>query len=166
MTDSDDIFAVRSRWSVALGSLPRETVLELGGSLAGQFRVTPATIPQSGLALLSLRDSVEKQTFYLGEIPLSSSHVIIADESGQTVEGAAILMVDDAELASALAICDGVLANRLAGWDTVATHVRTGLANLDQESRIRKTMRTRSRVNFSLLNEEDDEEATPDDDTR
>jgi alpha-D-ribose 1-methylphosphonate 5-triphosphate synthase subunit PhnG len=155
MTEFDDVFAARSRWAVALNALPRETVLQVGADLARRHRIAPATVPQAGLALLSLRDSVEKQAFYLGDIPLASSRVTITDADGRTVEGGALIMADDAELASALAICDGVLAHRLSGWETVAETVREGLTNAGYEARVRKTMLSRSRVNFALLNEED-----------
>ncbi|MDX1934951.1 MAG: phosphonate C-P lyase system protein PhnG [Capsulimonadales bacterium] len=156
MTDYDTILAARSRWAVALGALPRERVLALGADLAARFEVTPAAVPQSGLTLLTLRDSVEKQAFYLGEIPLSTCHVFLRD-GATTVEGGAMFMADDVDLVSAMAICDGVLANRLGGWETVADGVRDGLDRLDEEARLRNTMLKRSRVNFALLNQEDDE---------
>ena len=155
--DFEAILATRARWPVALASLPRERTLDLGRNVAERYDCRPATVPQAGLSLLTLRDSVEKQAFYLGEIPLSSSRVLISGD-GQTVEGGALIMADDAELASALALCDGVLANRLSGWETIAEGVREGLESLDDEARIRKTMLLRSRVNFALLNQEDGDE--------
>ena len=163
-SDFDVILATRARWPVALASLPRERTLGLGREVTERYDCRPATVPQAGLSLLTLRDSVEKEAFYLGEIPLSSSHVLISG-GGETVEGGAMIMADDAELASALALCDGVLANRLSGWESIAEGVQDGLNALDDEARIRKTMLLRSRVNFALLNQEDelndDEEETP-----
>jgi alpha-D-ribose 1-methylphosphonate 5-triphosphate synthase subunit PhnG len=155
MTDDETILAERSRWSVALASLPRERVTELGRAITVRYDCQPVTLPQAGLALLTLRDSVEREQFYLGEFPLSSSHIRITGE-GKTVEGGAFIMADDAELASALALCDGALAHRLHGWERIAEGVRDGLNALDDEARIRKTMLERSRVNFALLNEEDE----------
>ena len=156
-SDFDAVFAARSRWPVALANLPRERTLHLGRDVTERYDCRPATVPQAGLSLLTLRDSVEKEAFYLGEIPLSSSHVLISGD-GKTVEGGALIMADDAELASALALCDGVLANRLSGWEMIAEGVRDGLNALDEEARLRKTMLLRSRVNFALLNQEDGDE--------
>ena len=154
MIDFDHLISSRCRWCVALGALEREAVLALGAELAARFVVAPANVPRAGLTLLALRDSVEQQAFYLGEAPLSTSHVTISDGI-QTVEGGAMLMADDTELVNAIAICDGVLANRMDGWLDVAQAIEAGQEHLDQEARFRKTILKRSRVNFSLLNEED-----------
>lgn len=157
-SNHETLLAARGRWAVALAKLPRTTVLEAATELAQRHRVTPTAVPQSGLTLVTLRDSVEKQAFYLGEAPLALSQVTLTDSTGRTVAGGALIMTDDTELANALAICDGVLAGCLDGWEDVATHVATGLEQLSHEERVRKTMLTRSRVNFALLNEEDDDE--------
>lgn len=154
----ETLLAVRGRWAVALAELPRSTVLETATELAQRHHVTPTAVPQSGLTLVTLRDSVEKQAFYLGEAPLARSQVALTDSTGRTVAGGAQILADDIELANALAICDGVLAGRLDGWEEVAAQVGMGLERLRQEARVRKTMLTRSRVNFALLNEEDDDE--------
>jgi alpha-D-ribose 1-methylphosphonate 5-triphosphate synthase subunit PhnG len=153
--DYEDVFAARTCWMVALSALPKSQVFTLAHSLAARHEVRPVTVSQAGLALLPLRDSVQRKPFYLGEIPLSASRVEIDTDGGATVQGAALVMADDSDLADALAICDGVLTHRLAGWQEVADGVRTGLQSLGHQTRIRKTMLERSRVDFSLLNEDD-----------
>lgn len=155
----ETLLAARGRWAVALAELPRSTVLETATELAQRHQVTPTAVPQSGLTLVTLRDSVEKQAFYLGEAPLASSQVALTDSTGRTVAGGALILADDTELANALAICDGVLAGRLDGWEEVATQVEIGLERISHEQRVRKTMLSRSRVSFALLNEEDTEES-------
>ena len=156
--DYEGLLAARSRWAVVLTELPRTTVLETATKLAQRYTVTPNTVPQAGLTLVTLRDSVGKQAFYLGEAPLATSNVSITDSKGRTVAGGALILADDTELASAIAICDGVLAGRLEGWEEVAAHVSDGLELLNRIARVRKTMLTRSRVNFALLNEEDEDD--------
>lgn len=151
----DAVFAARSQWMVALMAVPREPLFALASRLAETHTIRPLAVSQGGLALLPLRESVLHQTFYLGEIPLSSGHVEIETTDGTTVQGAALAMLDDADFADALAICDGVLAHRLTGWQEVADRVAEGLERLRAEARIRKTMLTRSKVSFSLLNEEE-----------
>ncbi|HLK57334.1 MAG TPA: phosphonate C-P lyase system protein PhnG [Chthonomonadaceae bacterium] len=156
MTDYDEVFAARPQWTVALAALPKPEVFALAGRLAETHTVRPLAVSQAGLALLPLRESVQKQTFYLGELPLSTSHLEIETPDGTTVQGAALIMADDADFADALALCDGVLTHRLSGWEDVAGQVAEGLERLRHQARIRKTMLTRSRVNFSLLNEDDE----------
>ena len=149
------VFEARAQWIVALASLPKERVFTLAGRLAASYDVQPASVSQGGLALLPLRESVQRQTFYLGEVPFSSSHLELRAPDGTTVFCAAQVMADDADYADALAICDGILSHRLPGWEEVAAHVTEGLSHLRDLGRLRNTMLTRTRVNFSLLNEDE-----------
>ena len=139
----------------ALAALQREEVFQTAHRLASAHTVRPLALSRGGLALLPLRESVHRQVFYLGEIPLSSSHVEITADDGTVVQGGATAMLDDADFADALAICDGVLAHRLAGWEEVADRVNEGRELLRDRARLRKTVLNRSRVSFSLLNEDD-----------
>jgi alpha-D-ribose 1-methylphosphonate 5-triphosphate synthase subunit PhnG len=152
----DEIMAARRQWVPALSALPHPDIFALASRLAEIHDVRPLAVSQGGLALLPLRESVEREVFYLGEVPLSSSRLQIVAPDGRTVEGAALAMLDDADFADALAICDGVLAHRLTGWQEVAAQVSLGLEHLRARARLRKTMLTRSRVSFSLLNEDDE----------
>lgn len=155
MESYDEVFAARGQWMTALAAVSRQEVFALAARLAETHTVRPLAVSQGGLALLPFRESVDREVFYLGEVPLSSSHVEIETAEGTTVEGAAIVMVDDADFADALAICDGVLAHRLSGWAAVAEQVQEGLNSLQHEARIRNTMLGRTHVDFSLLNEDD-----------
>jgi alpha-D-ribose 1-methylphosphonate 5-triphosphate synthase subunit PhnG len=156
LNNDDEVFTARGQWMTALAALPHERVFQTAGRLAAIHTVRPLAVSQGGLALLPLRESVEHEVFYLGEVPLSSSHLEITAADGTTVQGAALAMLDDADFADALAICDGVLAHRLEGWRDVAALVGEGLDLLRAQNRLRKAMLTRSRVHFSLLNEEDE----------
>ncbi len=155
MQTYDEVFAARGQWVPALSALPRSGVFALASRLAETHTVRSLAVSQGGLALLPLRESVEHQVFYLGEVPLSSSLLEIVAADGTTVQGAALAMLDDSDFADALAICDGVLSHRLAGWQEVAAQVSEGLGRLREQARLRKTMLTRSRVSFSLLNEDE-----------
>lgn len=154
----EEVFGAKRQWITAMAVLPPERVMEMAGRLAKRHSVNLLAVPQAGIALLPLRESVERQVFYLGDVPLSTCRVEIRSPEGHTVEGAALLMADDAERAEAMAICEGVLAHRLDGWQETAGLVAEGLEHLRHEARIRKTMLTRSWVDFALLNEEADEE--------
>jgi alpha-D-ribose 1-methylphosphonate 5-triphosphate synthase subunit PhnG len=155
MDGYDDVFAARRRWVVALAALPRPQVFALATRLAERHTVLPVSVSQAGLALLPLREPVQHKVFYIGETPLSASQVEIRSEGREPVQGAAQVMADDADLADALAIVDGVLSGHLDGWEEAAALVREGLRALDSEARERHAMLTRSRVDFSLLEEED-----------
>jgi len=115
-------------------------------------------LPQSGLGMLKLRDGALQEPFYLGEIPVASAWVELTLPNGDKAEGAAQVMDDDKDLAEALAVCDAVLANQLAGHDLLTVLLQQGADKLDAEQRNRKQMLKRTHVDFSLLGAEEGED--------
>jgi alpha-D-ribose 1-methylphosphonate 5-triphosphate synthase subunit PhnG len=57
------------------------------------------------------------------------------------------------ERAEELALCDAVLAARLPGWRQVYELLQEGMARRAENSRERKAMLARTRVDFSLLDD-------------
>ncbi len=147
----------RSRWVVALAAAPREPLQSLAERLAEALHAVPMDNPRAGLAMLTLRDAVLLEPFNLGEIPLSRAYVQLTDAAGRQHHGAAQVMADDVGLAVALAICDGVLASRLPGWEQVLQLLQQGEQSLSEQQRIRQGMLARTQVKFSLLNQHDQE---------
>lgn len=141
----------RKDWIRALTAHPVSTVIGLATQLASDYTVTLTSLPQAGLGLLKLTDGAFHENFYLGEFPLSSCRVELCLADGRRAEGGAQVMADDAELARALAILDGILAARLPGWETVAAHVQSGSEQRDAEARRRRAMLNQTRVDFALL---------------
>ncbi len=144
----------RGRWPVCLASAPREALLDVAESLARRYRARHASLPGAGLALLQVRDAVLGEPFNLGEIPLSKAVVELDGPDGSVVLGGAEVMADDQPLATALAVCDAVLAARLDGLEEVARLVQEGAAVLEQRQVTRQAMREATRVDFALLNQE------------
>ena len=147
----------RNRWVRSLLTVPDTDVLTLADDLATHLTVEHRAIPRSGLMLMRMQESVLAEDYYLGELSVSSAWVALTDASGTTVQGAAQIMEDHQDLAIAIAICDGVLAHRLEGWESVDRLVRTGAGQLDEEHRVRKAMLARTRVDFSLVSEDAEE---------
>ncbi|MEM9882394.1 MAG: phosphonate C-P lyase system protein PhnG [Planctomycetota bacterium] len=145
----------RSRWAVALLRVEESRVIALAETLAEQHAVRMKRVPKAGLAMMRLRDSVKSQAFNLGEIPLSSAHVVFTDPHGTEHEGGCQIMRDHEGLAVAIAVCDGVLAAGVKGAAEVLALVREGLASLRNETAVRRGMRERSRVSFALMSQED-----------
>lgn len=144
----------RSEWAAALLRIEEERVIGLAERLAERYAVRLKRVPKAGLAMMRLRDSVQGQAFNLGELPLSSAHVVFTDKDGNEHEGGSQITRDHEALAVAVAVCDAVMASGVEGCGEVSALIREGSEAVRQESRIRRSMLERSRVSFSLMNQE------------
>jgi alpha-D-ribose 1-methylphosphonate 5-triphosphate synthase subunit PhnG len=149
----------RSTLGACLLAADRDQVLSAARLAAEGLNVSPLQPAESGLALMQWRDAVMHQPFYLGEVPIARAAVALTDAQGRRVEGGAIVMVDDAELAHALAVLDAVWAHRLPGAETVNALAESGARSRAVLRAERQAMLKRTRVNFALLSETDDEDA-------
>lgn len=144
-----------ARLSAALGRVHPDRLEEAVKAISDRYPVRVTSLPTSGLAMLKLRESVNGDPFNLGEIPLSTATVELDLGDGKTAQGGANVMADDADLAVWVAICDAVLVNNLSGSETLLKLLDEGLADLQRDQDIRQSILDRTRVRFSLLNEED-----------
>ncbi len=151
----------RAQWPQLLLACPAESVRVLARSLCQQHQVEDIQLPQSGLALLKLRDSAQGDAYYPGEVPLAIAHVRVTTAGGASVEGAAQLLDDRARLARAIAVLDAVLAAQLSGHEEAQALLTTGAARLAEQTAQRRALLSSTRVDFSLLGtteEENDDE--------
>ena len=151
----------RSQWPRLLLACPAEPVRALARSLCEQHQVQDIQLPQSGLALLKLRDSAQGDTYYPGEVPMATARVSVILADGRIVEGAAQLLDDRASLARAIAVIDAVLAAQLPGQDQAHALLAIGQHRLDEQTAQRRALLASTRVHFSLLgtSEEDNDDA-------
>ena len=141
----------RNLWIKALTAHKEEII----ANLAQNWQINYLTLPQAGLNLLTLEDGVFQQSYYLGEIPLAHASVELKDEMGQSFTGAAQVMGDSTDFAVALAVCDAVMAHQLSGWEQVAQLIERGIEKRSLEDLQRGAMLARTKVNFSLLAQEE-----------
>jgi alpha-D-ribose 1-methylphosphonate 5-triphosphate synthase subunit PhnG len=155
-----DVMHERSQWPRLLLACPPESVRALARCLCEQHAVQDIQLPQSGLALLKLRDSAQGDAYYPGEVPLAVARVRVTSADGTLSEGAAQLLDDRASLARAIAVIDAVLAGQLPGHEEALPVLATGLARLAEQKAQRQALLATTRVDFSLLGttEEDDDE--------
>lgn len=156
-----DVLHGRAQWSLLLLACPAESVRVLARSLCEQHQVQDIQLPQSGLALLKLRDSAQGDAYYPGEVPLAIAHVRVTTADGASFEGAAQLLDDRASLARAIAVLDAVLAAQLPGHEKTQALLTTGAARLAEQAAQRRALLASTRVDFSLLGtteEENDDE--------
>jgi alpha-D-ribose 1-methylphosphonate 5-triphosphate synthase subunit PhnG len=142
----------------ALCSVPVSRVKELSALLIHNIDVRDIALPQSGLGLLSMSDGAFHESFFIGEIPVARSEVILRIVSGEEYKGGAVIVDDRAQLARAIAILDAVWAGRLTGWEDVENLVQLGLVVRSKTDSERKKLLAVTRVDFSLLGEEDEED--------
>jgi alpha-D-ribose 1-methylphosphonate 5-triphosphate synthase subunit PhnG len=143
-----------------LAALPPAEVRALAEALGRDLAVEDIALPQSGLALLQLRDGALHDAYYLGEIPVARAQVRVRSGSGREAEGGALLLDDRAQLARSMAILDAVFRAGLPGWERVGALLDRGGAALRREERDRQAMAAATRVDFALLStthEEEDE---------
>jgi alpha-D-ribose 1-methylphosphonate 5-triphosphate synthase subunit PhnG len=149
----------RGDWMRYWTNVPAQRIRELARCLSEQFQVEDLEIPQSGLALVPLTDAAMGETYYLGEIPVAKAHVRLTNPQGDTAEGAAIVMDDRTSLIRALAILDAVTAASWPGHEAALALLCEGKQVVEATAADRKKLLAATRVDFSLLGaEEDDDE--------
>lgn len=148
----------RPQWPRLLMACPPQQVRQLANALALQHRVDDIQLPQSGLALLKLRDSAQGDPYFPGEIPLATARVRVSALDGAVVEGAAQLLDDRATLARAIAVIDAVIAGQLQGHEAAFELLAAGAAQLAEQAAQRRALLSATRVDFSLLGTTEDEQ--------
>lgn len=148
----------RKDWPSALCALHANKVKEVVALLLPNFEVRDVALPQAGLGLLSMRDSAFHESYFIGEMPVARSEVILRTSSGEETRGGAVIVDDRAQFARSIAILDAILAAKLAGWEQAADLVKRGMEVRELKDKERKKLLTATRVDFSLLGQEDDED--------
>lgn len=142
---------IRKHWFNFLIRLPEERITAAAESMLAGWQLHHISLPRSGLALLDIRDGALGEDFYMGEYPLARAHIELRNDQGDCFQGGAVAMADSVSHVVALAVCDAVYANRLAGWQEVAALVEEGVAITQCDMEVRRSILARTRVNFSLL---------------
>jgi alpha-D-ribose 1-methylphosphonate 5-triphosphate synthase subunit PhnG len=149
----------REQWLAALSRVPESALEALVAGFPSNWVVQAKTLPQSGLGMLKMRDTALGEAFYMGEFPLSNCWVSVRTEHGHEAQGAAWIMDDRAERAEQMALCDAVLSARLPGWEQVEDLLGIGFKVQEDESRERKSLLAKTRVDFSLLDDAGEDNA-------
>lgn len=149
----------RNDWPRALCELNAAEIKAVAATLSRDIEVRDVVLPQAGLGLLSLTDGAFHEPFYLGEIPVARAEVILKTAEGREVQGGSVLVDDRAQLARSIAILDAILSAKLPGYDVAENLVKKGEQMRMQKISERRQMLSVTRVDFSLLEQEDDEDA-------
>jgi len=147
----------RSTWIHALTALPAEDIKSLVDCLSEDYTVKFKALPQSGLGMLKFKDTAFHEPYFMGEFPVSSAWVALTVADGRVAEGAAQVIDDDADLASALAVADAILANQMPGWEQLEEKLHVGVQLREDQNRLRKAMLTKTAVDFFLLSAAEEE---------
>jgi len=148
----------RKEWAAALCALPAIRVKHLANVLSGELEVRDVALPHAGLGLLNLRDGAFEESYFIGEIPVARAEVTVRSAAGVEERGGALLVDDRAQLARAIAILDAVLAGKLPGWEQGMSLVQQGMEVRQHNHSDCKKLLAATRVDFSLLGQEDDED--------
>ncbi|MBI5419994.1 MAG: phosphonate C-P lyase system protein PhnG [Deltaproteobacteria bacterium] len=148
----------RADWPRLLCALRAGEVRAAAERCARELSVRDLALPQSGLALLKLRDGALAEDYFLGEMPLARARVAVTTVDGRRAEGAAQILDDRASLARSIAILDAVLAGGFPGCETVEPLLEQGAHVLERVAAGRRALLAATHVDFSLLARTDDEE--------
>ncbi len=148
----------RNQWPSLLLAVPASQVHQAVAGIAATLTIEDMQLPQSGLGLLQLRDGALGQAYFAGEMPLARARVRVTSSAGTSAEGAALILDDRAALARAIAVLDAVLSAQLDGHETVEPLLREGALVIAQQRAQRGAMLAATRVNFSLLGTEEDDD--------
>lgn len=149
----------RSQWPALLMALPARQVHALVAALSATLLIEELQVCQSGLGLLTLCDSALGEQYFPGEIPLARALVRVRAPDGAWAEGAALILDDRAKLARSIAILDAVLAAGIEGKAQAVLLLAAGAEILEQHHAQRRAMLAATKVNFSLIGNEDNEDA-------
>lgn len=149
MTDSASY--PRRDWPRLFLSLPPQKIKETVRTLTELCQVDDKALPQSGLALLQLRDGALAEPYYIGETPLSRAQVTVIDKNGKKGAGAAQILDDRESLARDVAVLDAMLANKLNRHEAIEHLLEEGAHRLSRNEASRRAVLERTRVDFSLL---------------
>ena len=137
-----------------LGLVPRTALLSLAARLSAQCTVEHLQVPQAGLWLVELVESVHGDHFHLGEVPAGQACIALHHTERGTARGGAVLLQADREVAVAAAICDAVQRAGWPGADEVAILQQVGGERRAVAERARLSILDRTRVSFSELGQE------------
>lgn len=144
----------RTAWTAAIAAVPRAELRALADALAARHAVRHAAVPQAGAFLLTMEDGVFRDRWNIGEVPAATAAVEVEDGDGTVARGGAALLHATAADAVAAAVCDAVLAGRLAGWEPVAALVARGEARRAEAGRRRAAILATTSVDFAELGDE------------
>ena len=149
----------RRNWTRALTAHRPAELKALAERLSHGCEVRTTRLPQAGLGLLAVTDGALREPYFLGEFPVSTCSVEIMWPDGRRAEGGCSVMADDAGLAHALAVLDGLLAGDLPGAAEVAAMVEAGTRLRAEQDARRDAVLAATRVDFTMLNsaQEDDD---------
>ncbi len=145
----------RESWTAALAAADPSRIATLADAISARGTVEALAPLREGLMLLQLRDSVAGSRFHLGEMPVAAVHLRLT-ENGHSAEGGAMLMSDDIERTTQLAILDAALVGGWPETDQIAELLAEGMAARAQIEAERALVLDRTRVDFQLLAEADD----------
>jgi alpha-D-ribose 1-methylphosphonate 5-triphosphate synthase subunit PhnG len=149
----------RNDWPSALCQLNAVEIIQVAAILTREIEVRDIVLPQAGLGLLSLTDGAFNEPFYLGEIPVARADVVLKTADGHEVRGGTVLVDDRAQLARSIAILDAVISGKLPDHEQAESLVERGNQLRIQKINERRQILAATRVDFSLLGQEDDEDA-------
>lgn len=119
---------------------------KLGKKLASHYQVKIIQAPETCLVMMPARDSVERSSFYLGELLVTEAVVEINGHRGY-----GLAMEDRPEHALTYAIIDAALNGGLPEVEEIKQLLKQADDEINKRFELEKRMVASTRVNFAIL---------------
>ena len=148
----------RDQWMRCLLAVPVDSIHAVAQEIATHYVVSHYQRPEAGLSMLQMQEPNKGDCFFLGELPMATAAVTLADSSGNDHHGAAVMMHHDGDVALSAAIIDAALQAELPHSESAAALVEEGHSLVLREAAVRRSLLEETTVDFQLLEAEDDDD--------
>lgn len=132
--------------------LDPEEVEEYVSRIQPLIEVSALEPAEGGLYHLKIKDGVNHEPFFLGEISVAQAVVCVKiKKEEESFEGGAVVMCDNIKFATNIAICDALAISQTTFREQVLELAEKGMERMQKKTKERKNMLAATKVDFSLL---------------
>jgi len=126
-----------------------EFLKKLSNLINQNYEINIIEKPNKGLLMMKLRESAQKQLFYIGELLVSEAKVMINNNLGL-----GIIQGDNLDKAYHLAVIDAAYNSNIKELDEININIKNEEKKLNKKNQIKVNKILKTKVNFETLDEE------------
>jgi len=126
-----------------------EFLKKLSNLINQNYEINIIEKPNKGLLMMKLRESAQKQLFYIGELLVSEAKVMINNNLGL-----GIIQGDNLDKAYHLTVIDTAYNSNIKELDEININIKNEEKKLNKKNQIKVNKILKTKVNFETLDEE------------